>query len=92
MREIANTTARSAVAYSDLDRKKARGLVQLVIAFGAMIMAGYYLLYVTKSVGDTASIVGLVCLIAAITAGVLGLKCLKTAGVFDKLVSQSKTK
>lgn len=75
MRDIANTTARSAVAYSDYSRKKTRCLMQLIISVGAAIMAIYYFVGVMKSVGDIAFWIGSFCFLIS---GVLCFMSFKT--------------
>ncbi len=62
MREIANTSARTAVASSEDDRRKALAYVQLAIAVGSGIMSAYYFLVLSKSVGDTHFLIGTFCL------------------------------
>ena len=62
MREIANTSARTAVASSEDDRLKALAYVQLAIAIGSGIMSAYYFLVLCKSVGDTHFLIGTFCL------------------------------
>jgi hypothetical protein len=90
MREIANTTARTAVAYSDLDRKKARGLMQMIIAAGALIMAFYYLVFVSEAAGDTAFVLGLLCLLGTAGTSFLGFKSLQSSGALKQLFGKRK--
>jgi hypothetical protein len=77
MREIANTTARTAVAFSDLDRRRTRGLMQIAISVGALLMAFYYLLFVCKAAGDTASAIGCLCILISGSFGFLAYRSLR---------------
>ena len=62
MRELANSTARSAVKKSEDERRKALGYLQLGIAGASFVMAGYYLLVASQAFFDTGCLVGMVCL------------------------------
>jgi hypothetical protein len=90
MREIANATARTAVAFSDLDRRRTRGLMQIVISLGAVLMAAYYLLVVCKIAGDTASFVGVICLLLAGGAGFLAFRTFRGAKSLADLLPRRK--
>jgi hypothetical protein len=85
MREIANTTARSAVEFSNLDRRKARGLMQTVIGIGALIMAAYYFLFVSEAFADTAFVVGSICLIITGGASYMAYNTFKGTGILKDL-------
>lgn len=88
MREIANTNARTAVAFSDLDRRKARGLMQCLIGVGAFIMAAYYFLFVSAALADTAFFVGFVCLLITGGTGYLAFNTFKGTGILKDLFPQ----
>jgi len=62
MRELANSTARTAVASSEEQRRQALAYMQLAIGVAALIMSGYYFGFLMKSIGDTSCIVGVICL------------------------------
>ncbi len=62
MRELANSTARSAVKSSEASRRKALAYVQLGIAVAALAMSGYYFGVQCQSFFDVGFMIGLVCL------------------------------
>lgn len=90
MREIANSSARSAVAFSDLDRRRTRGLMQVAISGGAMLMSLYYLFFVCKESGDAASIIGCLSLLIAGIVGFLGFRSLNGLQPLAKFISRQE--
>jgi len=62
MRELANTTARTAVASSEEQRRHALAYMQLAIGVAALAMSGYYFGVSMKNIGDTSCIIGVICL------------------------------
>ncbi len=68
MREIANSTARNAVAASDLNRRHTQVLMQFLIGGGAIVMALYYLLSGNASSSGTAQFLTYACLIFGVGA------------------------
>lgn len=62
MRELANSTARKAVASSEKNVRQETAYVQLAIAVASLIMSGYYLGVESKALLDTGFFVGLFCI------------------------------
>ena len=62
MRELANSTARSAVKSSEVSRRKALAYVQLGIAVAALAMSGYYFVVQCQSFFDIGFMIGMLCL------------------------------
>lgn len=63
MRELANSTARTAVASSEESRRKALAYVQLGISVASLAMAGYYFGVASKAIGDTSFIIGVILIV-----------------------------
>ncbi len=74
MRELANTTARSAVHSSEIQRLRALAFVQFGIAVASLVMSAYYLMWCT-SMGTTSYIIGGLCIGITIF---LGIRCYDT--------------
>jgi len=77
MRDIANSTARSAVAVSDFQRTKNRCLMQIIIATGALIMGLYYFLGMMKSIADASFWIGSICFAIAGALSLLAFNTLR---------------
>ena len=65
MRELANTTARTAVKRCEKDRRKALGHIQIAIGVISFVMSLYYLFWESAGSGDISFFVGMICLIIA---------------------------
>jgi hypothetical protein len=75
MRELANSTARTAVADSEEDRRKALAYVQFAIAVAALVMSVFYFAVNCRVIGDTSFLVGILCVGLA---GFLGFRAYTT--------------
>lgn len=62
MRELANSSARSAVMQSEEGRRKALGYLQVGIAVASFLMTIYYMTVASKALFDVSFCIGLVCL------------------------------
>ena len=62
MRELANNTARSAIQHSEQSRRKALGKAQIAICVASFVMALYYFLVGSSSLGDVQFCIGIACL------------------------------
>ena len=65
MRELANSTTRTAIKHSELSRRKALGTAQIAIGIASFAMSLYYLLLGSTGIGDFQFFVGVVCLFIA---------------------------
>ncbi len=65
MRELANSTTRTAIKHSELSRRKALGTAQIAIGIASFAMALYYLLLGSNGIGDFQFFVGVACLLIA---------------------------
>ena len=79
MREIANTTARTAIASSEEDRLRALAYVQFGIAGSGVLMAAYYFGFQFEALFDTSFFIGTICLGVSGVLSYLGLKSLKSS-------------
>ena len=61
MRELANSSARTAVQKSDRARKKTLSYVQAGIAVGSFVLSAYYLVVASTQVFDVPFLLGLLC-------------------------------
>ena len=75
MRELANSSARSAVRQSQELQRKTLGYLQGGIAFASFAMSVYYLIISSKQAFDMPFIIGLICLALS---GILGFRCYMT--------------
>jgi hypothetical protein len=75
MRELANSSARTAVNRSEFERSKALAIVQLGIAIGSFILALYYIFVGAAGMGDLQAMIGYVCIIVS---GFFAYRCFKT--------------
>ena len=63
MRELANSTARTAVQSSEASERKELAYVQLAIGVASVIMSGYYFGVVSQTLGDTGFMIGVLCIV-----------------------------
>ena len=84
MRELANSTARTAVQSSEASERKELAYVQLAIGVASIIMSGYYFGVVCQSFGDTGFIIGVLCIAVS---GFLGYRFVNTMQKIKGVVS-----
>ena len=87
MREIANSSARTAVQKSDIERRKALAMVQVGIAIGSFVLAAYYYLIASAAAGDLPFLIGVVC---SITAIFFCLRCINTFKLNQEAIEKAQ--
>ncbi len=73
MRDLANSTTRTAILQSELNQRQSRGLMMAASSGGAIVLSLYYLLFISDSLGDVPFFIGCLGLLIAIGIGIVSV-------------------